>query len=80
MYPYGTSATDAVVDAMNSVWMPFKITVSGETTTFEYGTGIWTASTLTTNWNNPGYIIINSENQGHGGGLRVDNLKFGVSK
>jgi len=79
MYPYGTSATDAVVDAING-WMSYKITVSGDTTTLEFGTGIWTAPTLTTNWNNPGYIIINSENQGHGGGIKVDNMKFGVSK
>ncbi len=80
MYPYGTSATDAVVDAMNSVWMPFKVTVSSDSTTLEFGTSIWSVATLTSNWNNPAYIIINSENQGHGGGLRVDGLKFGAVK
>jgi hypothetical protein len=80
MYPYGTSATDAVVDAYNNVWVPFKITVSGGTTTLEFGTAIWSVNTISSAWDTPAYIIINSENQGHGGGLRVDNLKFGVVK
>ncbi len=79
VYPYGTSATDMVVDGFCTRWQPFKFTVSASGTILEYGTRVWTMPNMTTAWNNPAKFVI-SNTGGHGGNMYVDGLKFGIVK
>ncbi len=78
IFPYGTSTTDQIVDGYCTKWLPFKFTVSASGTILEYGTRVWTMPNQTTAWNNPAKLIFSNINQGHGGGMRVDGLKFGI--
>ena len=78
IFPYGSSSTDQIVDGYCTKWLPFKFTVSANGTVLEYGTRVWTMPNQTTAWNNPAKLTFSNINQGHGGGMRVDGLKFGI--
>ena len=78
LFPYGSSTTDQVVDGYTMRWLSFKITVENGKALMEYGPNVWQMTTLTGNWNSPASVVVYNENWGHGGGMRVDNLKFGI--
>jgi prepilin-type processing-associated H-X9-DG protein len=80
LYPSGTAATDAVVDALTGQWQHFKVTCYAGKALLEYNNTRWEYATLGGTWSSPGRICIRSEDWGHGGGIRVDNLKFGVNQ
>ncbi len=80
LYPFGTSQTDAALNAITNIWQHFKVSCYAGKALFEYNGGRWEYGTIGGVWNSPSRVCIRSEDWGHGGDVLVDNLKMGVSK